>query len=97
MARPTPEEGKEMQYRRLIKEIWEKNLNRSINELSMSYDQQFLKIKTQEKEIDIHRSFFEDYFAASGSDSKKSCLERIKLLIHRSWSITPFHVRNDFF
>lgn len=78
MARPTPEEGKEMQCRRLIKEILEKNLNRSTNELSMSYDQQFMKIKTQDKEIDIHRSFFEDYFAASGSDSKQSCLARIK-------------------
>ena len=44
----------------------------------VSLGKQFMEIKTGGKEIDIHRSFFEDYFAACDEESKIVCLERIK-------------------
>lgn len=79
MGRPTPEEAKEKQYRKLIKEIWEKEFNRNKDEFTViSLGKQFMEMKTGGKEIDIHRSLFEDYFAAGNEELKIACLERIK-------------------
>lgn len=78
MGRPTPDETKEMQYRKLVKEIWGKEFNRDKDEFTkVSLGKQFMKIKTGRKERDIHRDLFEDYFAAVGEE-KTICLERIK-------------------
>ncbi len=79
MGRPTPEEAKEMQYRKLIKEIWEKDYNRKKDEFTViSLGEQFMKIKTGEKGIDIHRSLFEDYFTAANVELKIGSLTNIK-------------------
>jgi len=79
MGRPTPGEAKEMQYRKLIKEIWGKEFNRNKDEFTIiSLGKQFMKIKTGEKETDIHRSLFEDYFTATNEELKIGSLENIK-------------------
>lgn len=79
MGRPTSEKTKEMQYRKLVKEIWEKELNRLKDELTeISLGQQFMNIKTGGREIKIHRSFFEDYFSEVSKELKTTYLERIK-------------------
>lgn len=79
MGKPTSEEAKEMQYRKLAKEIWEKEFNRYKDEfMVISLGVQFMKIKTSRKDVDIHRSLFEDYFAAGNEGFKKGALENIK-------------------
>lgn len=79
MGKPTPEQTKEMQYRKLVKETWEREFNRARDEFThISLGRQFMKIRTGGKEIDIHRNLFEDYFAAVSKKSETICLERIK-------------------
>ena len=79
MGKPTPEQTKEMRYRKLVKETWEKEFGRARDEFTkISLGKQFMTIAAGGKEIDIHRSLFEDYFAAGGEELKAICLERIK-------------------
>ena len=79
MGKPTPEQTKEMQYRKLVRETWEKEFCRAKDEFTkISLGEQFMKIKAGSKEIDIHRSLFEDYFAVGGEELKTIRLERIK-------------------
>ena len=78
-GKQTPEQTKEMQYRRLARKIWEKELRRAKDELiQISLGKQFMTIKTNAKEIDIHRSLFEDYIAVGYGESRTIHLERIK-------------------
>ncbi len=79
MGMPTSEEAKAMQYRKLIKEIWENEFNRNTDEFTViSLGKQFMNIKTSEKGIDIHRSLFEDYFTAANEKLKIGSIENIK-------------------
>jgi DNA polymerase III delta prime subunit len=84
MGRPKPEEVKEMQYRKLVKEIWETEFYRSRDELAeILLENKFIKIKRGEKGTDIHTSFFEDYFNAAGHEELKTMRERIKIKLEQ--------------
>jgi hypothetical protein len=79
MTRPTPEKAKEMNYRKLVKDIWEKDFGRSRDEFTqISLGVQFVEVRIGEQGIDIHRSLFEDYFNASGEEQKQLHVGRIK-------------------
>ncbi len=79
MTRATPEKSKEMRYRKLVKDIWEKDFGRSRDEFTrISLGVQFVEIRIGEQGIDVHRSLFEDYFNASSEEQKKFCIGRIE-------------------
>jgi hypothetical protein len=80
MAKPTPEKSFEMKSRKLVKKIWEATFDRWKNEFAqLSLGVQFLKVKvTGEKETNIHRSFFEDYFKSTSNEGRKITRERIE-------------------
>lgn len=79
MTRPTQEEAKEMRYRKLVKDIWEKDFGRLRDEFTrISLKVQFVEIRIGEQGIDVHRSLFEDYFNASSEEQKKLYIGRIE-------------------
>ena len=79
MGRPTAQEAKEMQYRKLVKEIWVNEFNRAKDELVVVLlGTQFVEIKANGKELAIHTSFFEDYFGANSNSSKAKYRDLIK-------------------
>jgi hypothetical protein len=80
MAKPTPEQAFEMKSRKLVKEIWEKGLNRSKDELTLiSLGRPgFIEIKTGNRDTEIHTSLFEDYFNATNNKAKEASIQRIK-------------------
>ncbi|MBF0505572.1 MAG: hypothetical protein HQL09_01940 [Nitrospirae bacterium] len=69
MGRRTPEETREMKYEKLVKEIWGKEFNLAKDELTEVFmGKHFMTIKTSGKQIDSHRSFFDNYFFAVGGE-----------------------------
>jgi len=79
MTRPTPGKAKEMNYRRLVKEVREKHFGRSRDEFTrISLGVGFMEKRMGELGIDIHRSLFEDYFSASGEEQRNQALARIE-------------------
>jgi len=84
MARLRPEVKLEMESTKLVKEIWEKELNRAdkltVNwQETISGDKLFMTIENGEnKSTQIHGSSFEVYFNAGNKDFKKQYREGIK-------------------
>jgi hypothetical protein len=79
MGRPTPEEAKEMEYKKLIKEIWENEFNCTKDDLKViSLANDFVKIKTIERDVSIHRDLIEEHFTGSTKELKIKTLENIK-------------------
>ena len=79
MAKLTSDQAFENKSRKLVKKIWEANLNRSKDELaSISLRAGFIEIRTGNTDINIHRSLFEDYFDATNNELKETSIQRIK-------------------
>ena len=86
MTRPNPEESLAMQSRKLVKEIWKKELNQegklsfSVNSTLSGKNSRFMKVKNEENklETEIHMSSFEGYFKATSPEPRASYHKEIK-------------------
>jgi len=79
MGRPTPEQTKEMTYRKIVKDIWEHDLNRQKDELkSIKLKDPFVNIETKYNSTNIHRDLFDDYLQVTSQENKLNRRKRIE-------------------
>ncbi len=80
MPRSTPAQMFETNARKLVKEIWENELNRDKSELAISWGPQFMTIEREQinSAVKIHRSSFDTYFNADNKDFKRQYREALK-------------------
>lgn len=80
MSRPTEKEAYIMRVRRLIKKIYQENLNREKKELTyIDYDSKYaIKVCRGEKCIIITKLMFDNYFVETNKENKKELENRIE-------------------
>ncbi|MGO9378655.1 MAG: hypothetical protein ACLP29_08890 [Dissulfurispiraceae bacterium] len=89
MTRQSSEETLEIESKKLVNEIWEKELNGDKSELSIywentiSGEKSFMTVTRKNKtSIQIHKSSFKGYFSATGPDKEEYQEEiRTKLVL----------------
>ena len=90
MEKPTPKEAFENKCRKFIKELWEKDLLQSKDELiSVGFEpdvireSNFIKVVTEKGSVQIHKTSFENFFNSRTHEQTESCKNKIKSLLKR--------------
>ena len=81
MTRPTPEEAEKMRIRRLIADIWERDLKLpkdKIESISINNFGHSVEITTNGKLTAFSKSLFTDYLNEKNRDKQQELADRIK-------------------